>query len=253
MQKDNYQHGFSELYSDSMYNTEKREQKAKKMLAVLRDYFGESLKEKKLLDIGSSTGIISHYLSQHLKKVIGTDIDTKAVQFAREKFQKPNLDFFIRDAMDLKFSRESFDIVTCAQIYEHVPDSQKLMDEIYRVLKPGGVCFFSAGNRLMIIEAHHKLPFLTYLPRSLANLYVRLFSRGEKYYETHLTYGSLKKLVSQFKVFDYTTKVVKDPEKYCATELITPSSVKQKIALFVLTFFYWFFPNYLWMLQKPKT
>ena len=52
------------------------------------------------------------------------------------------------DSQHLPFGEASFDVVNCTHIYEHVPDAARLMDEIFRVLRPGGICFFSAGNRL---------------------------------------------------------------------------------------------------------
>ncbi len=59
---------------------------------------------------------------------------------------------------------ESCDLVICAQVYEHVPDDRRLAEEVYRVLKPGGVVFFSGPNWLFPIEGHYHLPFLHWLP-----------------------------------------------------------------------------------------
>ena len=60
------------------------------------------------------------------------------------------------------------------------------MDEIHRMLKPGGVCYFSAGNRITLIEAHHKLPLLSVIPKKLAHYYLRIFTE-HNYFENHLT------------------------------------------------------------------
>lgn len=74
------------------------------------------------------------------------------------------------------------------------------MDEIYRVLRPGGVCFLAAGNRFVFMEAHYHLPFLSVIPKWMAHKYINLFKKADYYYETHLTYWGLKKLVSKFDI-----------------------------------------------------
>ena len=68
---------------------------------------------------------------------------------------------------ELDLPKASIDVITCSQIYEHVPSDKNLMKVIIGLLKPGGVCYFAAGNRFKIIEPHYKLPFLSYLPKKL--------------------------------------------------------------------------------------
>jgi SAM-dependent methyltransferase len=136
-------------------------------------------------------------------------------------------------------------------VYEHVPDATRLLSEIYRVLRPGGVCFFSAGNRLALIEPHYRLPLLSVVPKFVAHWYLRLLHRGDYYYEKHLTYWGLKKLVSQFELRDYTSRVTDDPVRFDATDVLLPGSAKQKIAQVLLSIAYWACPTYLWILKKP--
>ena len=50
----------------------------------------------------------------------------------------------------------------------------KSSDTIYKLLKPGGICYFVAGNRYKIIEPKFKLPFLSFLPNKLSKLYIRI-------------------------------------------------------------------------------
>jgi len=222
------------------------------MISVLDEHFSDSLGQLSLLDIGCSTGILANHLSKRFEKVTGIDIDTKAIRFAKENYEKDNLHFSLEDSMNLSFSENSFDVVICAQIYEHVPDAEKLLKEIYRVLKPEGVCYFAAANRLNVMEAHYKLPFLSIIPKPLGHFYLRLLRRGNHYYETHRTLWGLRKLISQFKPIDYTARIINDPEKFHATEMMEAGSAKQKLAQIVLKFAYFLFPTYIWLLQKNK-
>ncbi|HXA46417.1 MAG TPA: class I SAM-dependent methyltransferase, partial [Burkholderiaceae bacterium] len=181
---------------------------------------------------------------------IGIDIDTDAVLHATRQFDKENLVFIEEDALNMRFNENSFDIVICSQIYEHVPDAARLIGEIHRVLKPGGVCFFSAGNRINIMEPHYRLPFLSMLPKPLAHLYMRLAGKGRHYYEDHLTYWSLKKLTLGFTCHDYTRKMVDQPQKFAIEYMVAQTGLKAKLVRLLAHYFYWFFPNYIWLLEK---
>lgn len=246
-----YQKGFSEKHTN-LYDLKARQQKAKKILSVLTDYFKSSLANLTFLDVGSSTGIMTHLLSHEFKQTTGIDIDEKAVAYSQKEFENEKLEFHLQDSMDIKYPDNTFDVVNCSHIYEHVPDSKRLMDEIYRVLKPGGVCFFAAGNRLILMEQHYHLPLLSVVPKFVAHKYVKLMGKADFYYETHLTYWGLKKLTSAFEVIDYTLEIIRHPKKYYATEMIKENSFSQKFYLSILRGAYFLCPTYLWLLKKPQ-
>jgi ubiquinone/menaquinone biosynthesis C-methylase UbiE len=244
-----YQKNFSNNHNE-LYNYSEREQKAKKIIEVLKDFIKGDLKDLKLLDIGSSTGIMTKLLSEHFYETIGIDIDEHGVRYSDENFGNDHLDYRVDDAMSLSFSENSFDVINCSHIYEHVPDSKQLMDEIYRVLKPGGVCFFAAGNRFVFMEAHYKLPLLSVVPKWFAHKYIKLFKKADFYYEKHLFYWGLKKLVAKFEIHDYTKEIIKNPQKYFATEMVKENSLMQFFYLIVLNLAYWLCPTYIWVLKK---
>ena len=249
-----YQYDFTRnpVAKEKMYDGAGRTRKAEKMIAVLQDYLGET-SALSILDVSCSTGIICDALSDHFYKVTGIDIDQEAVAHARSRHAAKNLEFHVMNALRTSFPDGSFDVVVCNQMYEHVPDAYQLLQEIYRVLVPGGVCYFGAANRLKVIETHYgRLPFLSYLPKPLAHLYLRILGRGKYYYETHYLYGTLKRLCANFERIDYTVKVVQDPEKFRATDMIATGTMSQRLALVVLKLAYWAFPGYIWLLKKPE-
>jgi ubiquinone/menaquinone biosynthesis C-methylase UbiE len=249
VQPQKYQLGFSVEHPETMYDEAARTMKARKVLSILEDYLG-SLRSLRHLDIGCSTGFMTRLYSEQFASTTGIDIDSSAVEFARKNNKRPNVEFLVGDAMQTGLPAESFDVVTCSHIYEHVPDSGRLLEEIHRVLRPGGVCFFAAGNRFVLIEGHYNLPLLAAIPKPLGNLYVRLTGKADSYYEKHLSYWGIKRLVREFEVIDYTRKVIADPVRFSATDLIAPRSFKQKIALGLVEWAYWLCPTYLWILKK---
>jgi ubiquinone/menaquinone biosynthesis C-methylase UbiE len=244
-----YQYGFSSERA-YVYDVAGREKKARTMIAVMEDYLPDSLEEYDLLNVGGSTGIIDNYLAGYFHRVVGTDIDEPAIRHATTTYIRDNLEFRVADALHLPFEDQSFDVVVCSHVYEHVPDPYRMFDEIYRVLKPLGICYFSAGNRLMWNEPHYNLPLLSVLPRPLAHVYIRLTGKARYYHEKHLSYWSLKSLVKAFKCTDYTIKLVTESEKYYTDYLIRPGSAKARIAGTVLKIARWASPGYIWVLEK---
>ena len=250
METNHYQSRFSETYPQSVYNREARERKVKTIIAVLSDFFGTGFRSFAILDVGCSTGIMTSYFSDYFREVVGIDIDEPAVQYARENFVRDNIEFSIGDAMDISYPKNSFDVVICAHVYEHVPDAERLMSEIHRVLTPGGICYFSAGNRLAVKEPHYNLPFLSVMPRSFAHRYMRITRKGKFYYEKHLSYWGLKRLIRNFEQIDYTKRIIENPELFHADYMIKRHTMKSALARLIANYAYWMCPSFIWLLRK---
>lgn len=248
--KRGYQYHFSKNES-GMFSIAARQRKAKTMIAVLDDYIDGPLTGLSVLNVGGSAGIIDDYLSDHFASVIGIDIDETAIEYARKNYSKRNLKFAVGDAMNLQFEDNAFDVVISSHVYEHVPDAATMMDEIYRVLKPNGVCYFAAGNRLMWNEPHYNIPLLSVIPRPFAHFYLKLLGKGDFYYEKHLSYWGLKKLTGKLDCVDYTLKIIQNPRKYAADYMITPGTIKARLAVLITKYIFWLIPGYIWLLKKP--
>ena len=245
-----YQYNFSNTAAGK-YDVCGRERKAKTMMAVLKDYFKSELCSFSLLNVGGSTGIIDNYIADYFHSVISIDIDEPAINKAKENYQKNNLEYQIGDALSLQFGNNTFNIVICSHTYEHVASPEIMLDEIYRVLVPGGVCYFAASNRLMWREPHYNLPLLSVVPRPISHLYLKLTRKADHYHELHYTYWGLKALIKKFIVYDYTQKLICDPNKYCVGYMLPPGSLKTKIARLITLKFIWLSPGYIWLLKKP--
>ena len=246
-----YQERFSETHAAEMYDTRGRELKAAKVIAILDDALGD-LAKLQLLDLGCSNGLMTRFYGERFHEVIGIDFDKPGIEYAIANNSAPNIRYRVGDAMDTGLPDASVDVVTCTHVYEHVPDAARMADEIFRVLRIGGACLFIAGNRLTLMEADNHLPLLSLLPRPLAHRYVRVMGKGDRYYETTRTMWGLRRLVARFEVRDYTVKVVQDPVRFQATDVVRPGSSKQRVALFALKAAYWLAPTYIWLLKKTN-
>jgi len=245
-----YQYDFAASNS-AMYDTDSRVRKAATMVTALGDYFDVPLKELRVLDVGASTGIIDNHLAQYFNSVLGIDIDKEAINYAKKTFHRDNLDFREGDALSTNLPNNSVDVVICSQIYEHVPDAYAMLDEIFRVLRPSGICYFAAGNRLIWNEPHYQLPLLSVVPRPLAHLYIRIAGKASHYHELHFSYWGLCKLIRRFELVDYTVNMIEQPDKFGVSYMIPPGTCKQAIAKMVAKFAFWLVPGYIWLLRKP--
>lgn len=97
----------------------------------------------KVLDLGCGNGRGSNLLVSSGMRVLGVDVSYDALRKARELDGTFPTVQGICDAA-LPFRRESFDVVYCTEVIEHVMDPQVLVRECFRVLRPSGTLFVSA-------------------------------------------------------------------------------------------------------------
>jgi ubiquinone/menaquinone biosynthesis C-methylase UbiE/septal ring factor EnvC (AmiA/AmiB activator) len=109
----------------------------------------ELARDKQVLDIASGEGYGSATLSKFARSVVGVDIDSKAVEYANQKYgDRPNLEFLVGACEAIPLPSQSVDIVTSFETIEHHTKHEEMMQEIKRVLQPGGLLIISSPNRL---------------------------------------------------------------------------------------------------------
>lgn len=228
---------------------ESRRKKALKILAVLRDATGPELSRLRCLDVGCAAGLISYHLAEELGQVVGLDPDGAALALAP---QRDNLFLLQADALRLPFPDRHFDVIVCAQVYEHTTDPGQMMREIHRVLREDGLCFFSGPNKSFPLEFHHGLPFIHWLPVSWASWIVRRTGRGQAFDERPLTCRGLTRLLHGFAVEDYTIPMLRDPVRFSTDDEVPLARWMRRVPVVVWRLLYGLLPNYNWLLRKEK-
>lgn len=92
----------------------------------------------KALDVGCGVGSISLFLAKHGANVKGVDISSRAVQIAKAAKEAAGLENVEFIEGELKQGKAEFDLVTCFEVIEHIPDEQEFAKRLYSQLKPGG-------------------------------------------------------------------------------------------------------------------
>ena len=203
-----------------MLDEGKRRQKARKLIAVIRHGLGvEDLTGLRALDVGCSAGFIADELALAGAATHGVDIDEPGLAKARQRFGD-RVDFQVARGEDLPFADDSMDVVVLNHIYEHVVNPEAVVADIHRVLRPGGVLYLGVGHKWQVLEPHHRLPLLSWLPQRLADRYLLLAGKGDHYYEHYYTPAGLRRLFAAYDVWDYTLPVLADPVAFAGDDIV---------------------------------
>jgi 2-polyprenyl-3-methyl-5-hydroxy-6-metoxy-1,4-benzoquinol methylase len=234
-----------------LYETRSRQKKAAKIRAALATVIPDT-RELTLLDAGCASGIITRTLAPHFAFAVGIDLHEAGLRIAPEDqpADQPSAKLLRGTTAALPFGDKSFDVVICAQVYEHVADQEALADEVYRVLKTGGWAFFSGPNRVWPIEDHYKLFGLGWLPKKWAGRYLRLVGRGRDFEEHLLTYSQLERLFRRFERIDITARMIRNPSQF-QLQSSGASQLASKLPEAAIRGLSWLYPNPNWLLRKP--
>jgi SAM-dependent methyltransferase len=219
--------------------------KAEKILKVLQREIRDTA-HTSLLDIGCSQGQITRRLSKDFGFVVGVDTDLG---------ERAGAFYFIQaDGCRLPIVSSRFDVVLLNHVLEHVSWPENLLAEVWRVLKPGGLGYLACPNRYGLVEPHYRLPLLSWLPRSMADTYVRLSGRGKCYLDNLPSYWELIKWTRRFKVEDLTLTVLKSPRQFFPEDanLTAQARWAHWIPLWLLKPFIPWFPVWILLIKKPQ-
>ena len=108
------------------------------------------LKNKNVCDVGCGGGILAESMSSKGATVKGIDLSQKSINVAKihANAVKSSVNYQLISSQDLsKTENEKYDVVTCMEMLEHVPDPKKEILACTRLLKPSGQIIFSTINR----------------------------------------------------------------------------------------------------------
>jgi len=241
-------------YSMYAVNDKSRIQKAQKIIACVEYILKQTLHNRKILEIGAGSGIISYHMIQAGNEVISIDIS--ADLFRNTFFPEKKIQFLLANGISMPFKDETFTIVICNQVIEHIPSHHQLnlVKEIYRVLGKDGLVYVATPNKFWPIEPHTKLPLISYFPKKISDIYLN-YTQGIKSFNVYLIdYFRLRKLLSATfdLTLDLTPIVIKNPDIFFIRDEIPKKFQKLlvKLPLSWLQKFSPFYPSWIMIGKK---
>jgi ubiquinone/menaquinone biosynthesis C-methylase UbiE len=129
------------------------------IIAAIRRYLPAG--EKKALEIGPGSGVYLAILASLFDRVTATDIEDAYLDHAQRLADSyPNLVLMTDDITHSKLADASFNMILCSEVIEHVPDPEAALNEMHRLLKPGGILILSTPQRHSTLELVAKVAFM---------------------------------------------------------------------------------------------
>lgn len=159
---------FVDYYSKQSQSaaTAERFESVKRTALALRSRLGQSTAALSVADIGCGPGAQSILWAADGHRVYGIDISVPLIELARERAKALNLniEFEAANAERLPLPDESCDVVLVPELLEHLSDWKPCVDEVVRVLKPGGIVYFCTTSRLCPKQHEYTLPLYSWYP-----------------------------------------------------------------------------------------
>lgn len=204
---DYYRHYYRDICSLNDWRTRtisrlSEEETELKRLNKLRNTFGFNTYAQKHVIVGAGTGGLAVVLARDFGcQVSGVEPDSKALEITKNKLSENSIDsakFMLEFAEKLPFSDGQFDHAHCFTVLEHVEDINAAIDEMIRVVKPGGCIRVNTPNYSYPYEGHYKIFFPTFMPRFIGYLYLILLGKSPKFLKTinFITSKQLDKILS---------------------------------------------------------
>lgn len=186
------------------------ERRIDEQFEILMRFSGE-LQGKKILEIGSGYGLFvargrTHYGADTYGIEPASDVlycDTFSISQRLLKAFGINGSIIMNTyGENLPFDDNVFDVVYSSNTLEHVQDPRPVINEVLRVLKPGGIAQFVVPNYGSFYEGHYVLPWIPYIPHFFARWYVSLFGRNPSFLNTlqFINYFTLKSILKEIQL-----------------------------------------------------
>lgn len=200
-----------------------------------------ALKNKRVLDVGCGWGELVVSSNLHGAEAFGIDLDKELVEISKLRAKIYDVDegnFVISVGENIPFIKNTFDVVACIDVLEHVQKPAKVIKEMLRVLKPEGVCFIRGPNYLRPYEPHYKMFWIPLLPKSFAKGYLILRGKKTDFIE-HINYVTPFSILKILKSLNVSIKNLAEEEIMKKINNINSiDSKKWRLIVKVINFFH---------------
>lgn len=153
------------------------------------------LADRQVLDVGCGGGILAEALAREAKEVKGIDLAEKSIRIARLHAMESGIENLSYEVIPVETLAQhtpaAYDVVTCMEMLEHVPNPASAVAAVATLLKPGGWAFFSTINR-------HPVAWLTSIVA--AEYIMGMVPKGTHHYNRFITPAELARTARRYQL-----------------------------------------------------
>ena len=191
---------------------------------------GIDIRKGRMMDLGAGLGMISEEAAVRGANPVAVEPGSGFREIALARIRRAGGGTLV-SAMgeSLPFSDNSFDFIISMEVLEHVVDPPAVLSEIWRVLKPGGWCYFTCGNYLSFWEGHYSIAWFPLLPKPLGVLYLRLRRKRPEFLMTSITYTTLPGIRRELWKLGFQSIQVQDLYRLCRSPQLIKTPWKRAL------------------------
>lgn len=146
--------------------------------------------QKDVLDLGAGLGGMSEELVLRGARVTSLEPGKAWASLTQRRVSRHGGHFKLIHSVgeSIPIPSSSIDVVISLQVLEHVQSPEKVLGEVWRVLRPGGFFYLACENYLAFREGHYQVPWIPLMPKPMGSIYLRALGRSPQFLNESVTY-----------------------------------------------------------------
>lgn len=193
---------------------------------------GIDIRKGRMMDLGAGLGMISEEAAVRGANPVAVEPGSGFREIALARIRRAGGGTLVSAIGEsLPFPDNSFDFIISMEVLEHVVDPPAVLGEIWRVLKPGGWCYFTCGNYLSFWEGHYSVAWFPLLPKPLGAVYLRLRGKRPEFLMTSITYTTLPGIRRELWKLGFRSTTVMELYRLCRSPQLIKTPWKRALVV----------------------
>lgn len=160
------------LYFSSNYTRRRLHQTRLQWVTKAIATHASTIPDSSALEYGPGSGIYLPILAQQCAQITAADIEPAYLsEIQALAIEMKRLKLLVDDIQDSRIADNSYGLILCSEVLEHVPDPERSLKTLYRILMPGGIAIVTTPQRYSLMELSCKVAFLPGIIQLVRRIY----------------------------------------------------------------------------------